>query len=201
MDFGHCLPESTSLQTSWAPGVKIILARAQDWFSELSGRGSGRGGNSPQDRAQPWRNSACFSHSFPLSRHKLFLQEALRHLTLPLSARGGGCPQRGPCLDPTPIFPLGPFSYPRGGLYLPSHSSELLGSRLPPFPSPHPALPPNPSSNVPTDPGNSLSQMKHHHQRELSTGEFIQSSRQVAAGVCVLTILLQMRKPRLRETR
>lgn len=130
------------LRLSW-PGLKT--------GSQTHSRGSGRGGNSPQDRAQPWRNSACFSHSFSLSRHKLFLQEALRHLTLPLSARGGGCPQRGPCLDPNPIFPLGPFSYPRGGLYLPSHSSELLGSRHPPFPSPRPALPPNPSSNVPSD--------------------------------------------------
>ena len=77
----------------------------------MQGRGWGWGGR----RQQPYL-LCCFDPSFPLSFHKLFLWEAL-----PLSARWGGCPRRGSCLDPTPIVPLGPFSRVREGLDRPRH--------------------------------------------------------------------------------
>ena len=84
---------------SWAPGVKVGLARAGSHGCSARVWGMPDPGGPLSASALP---SLCF--------HKLFLQEALPHHALPLSARGGGCPHGGCSLDPTPIFPLDPFS-------------------------------------------------------------------------------------------
>lgn len=112
---------------SWAPGVKVSLARAQGQLSWLQRRPSGN--------ARPWRTLACPSPSFSLSCYKSFLQEALPHHTLPLSAGGEGCTQRGSCLDPTAIFPVGPFSHAREGCTSPV-TAQSLKDQDPPLPWP-----------------------------------------------------------------
>lgn len=121
---------------SWAPGVKVGWVRAQGGISQLQCRDLGK--------ARPQRTTICLSSSFPLSIHKLFLQETLPHHILPLSARGRRLPPRG---DSTPISPLDTFSYTGEGC---TAQSQLRAFRtmVPSFFSLSPAVPPYLSSNV-----------------------------------------------------
>ena len=108
MVLGFCFPHGHhGCQGSRSAWLELRVVS----HSCMQGRGGGWGGR----RQQPYL-LCCFVPSFPLSFHKLFRWEAL-----PLSARWGGCPRRGSCLDPTPIVPLGPFSRVREGLDRPRH--------------------------------------------------------------------------------
>lgn len=128
MDLGHCLPGGhQSPWASWAPAVRVGLARTQGCSSQPQCRAWGMAG--PGDAL-----SASALPFLSVSTH--FLQEALSHHT----ARGGGYPQRARCLDPTPNLPSDPLLICLGRAAQAQANSELLASR--PAPCPALVLPP-----------------------------------------------------------
>lgn len=105
------------------PGVKVSLAGAQGWLLQLQGRGWGGRRDS---------NSICSAVS-ALPSLSVSINPSSGKPSL--SVLGGEvAPRWDPACISAPNLSLEPLSRVREGLDQPSHSSELLGSRLSPFP-------------------------------------------------------------------
>lgn len=185
MDLGHCLPGGhQSPWASWAPAVRVGLARTQGCSSQPQCRAWGMAG--PGDAL-----SASALPFLSVSTH--FLQEALSHHT----ARGGGCPQRARCLDPTPNLPSDPLLICLGRATQAQANSELLASR-PLRAQPWSCLPSTSQLKCPF-PG-TLRRRGDSMRAKNSALVGAPNSQDSPAGQGVLSLLLLMKKPGLRET-
>lgn len=192
---GHGILEAAWGWATSSPGLQGSSGLARSRAASHGCRAQGKVVTAPRTGPCP----ACVSPSFFLSFHKL--PPGSPPPSHSPSARGQAVPGRDPA-DPTPVSPSDPLSCVSQGMCPPSHSSDQ-GTRRPSFPSPGPAWLPYHSSNAPSKGPLVVSCPRCGTRTQAMENSALvspPSPQGSPAGAGVIMLLLQLRRPQVRDT-